>query len=86
MIILPAIDILGGRCVRLYKGDYATSHEVAADPFDTAARFKADGASWVHMVDLDGARDGRRRNAGRKAACWSNLAAASGTWIPSTST
>ena len=62
MILLPAIDIQGGRCVRLYQGDFATSHEVAADPYETAARFKAAGASWLHMVDLDGSLSGRREN------------------------
>ncbi|MCL1849062.1 MAG: 1-(5-phosphoribosyl)-5-[(5-phosphoribosylamino)methylideneamino]imidazole-4-carboxamide isomerase [Clostridiales bacterium] len=62
MILLPAIDIQGGRCVRLMQGDFATSHEVAADPLSTALRFKAAGAAWVHMVDLDGALTGRREN------------------------
>ena len=62
MILLPAIDLLEGRCVRLYKGDFSSSHEVAADPFAVAAGFRAAGASWVHMVDLDGARSGRREN------------------------
>ncbi|MCL2121603.1 MAG: 1-(5-phosphoribosyl)-5-[(5-phosphoribosylamino)methylideneamino]imidazole-4-carboxamide isomerase [Clostridiales bacterium] len=62
MILLPAIDIQKGRCVRLIKGDFSTSHEVAADPYATAAAFQAAGASWVHMVDLDGALSGRREN------------------------
>lgn len=62
MMILPAIDIQNGRCVRLYKGDFATSHEVAPDPLAAAAGFKAAGAVWVHMVDLDGAAAGRRQN------------------------
>jgi phosphoribosylformimino-5-aminoimidazole carboxamide ribotide isomerase len=62
MILLPAIDIQNGRCVRLIKGDFATSHEVAADPLTTALGFKSAGAAWVHMVDLDGARAGRREN------------------------
>jgi len=62
MIIIPAIDIQQGRCVRLIQGDFATSHEVAADPLITALGFKAAGASWVHMVDLDGALSGRREN------------------------
>ncbi len=62
MILLPAIDIQGGRPVRLYKGDFATVHEVAEDAFAAACCFKAAGASWIHMVDLDGARSGRREN------------------------
>lgn len=62
MIILPAIDIKDKRCVRLVKGDYATAHQVAESPYDTAASFRAAGASWIHMVDLDGAKDGRPVN------------------------
>ena len=63
MVILPAIDIQNRQCVRLVKGDFATAHQVAADPLATAAAFKAAGARWIHMVDLDGAREGRRVNA-----------------------
>ncbi|MBQ9938535.1 MAG: 1-(5-phosphoribosyl)-5-[Oscillospiraceae bacterium] len=63
MIIFPAIDIKGGECVRLYKGDYATAHKVAENPMDTADSFKAAGAQWVHMVDLDGAKSGNTENA-----------------------
>ena len=62
MIILPAIDIKDKTCVRLVKGDYATAHQVAESPYDTAASFRAAGASWIHMVDLDGAKDGRPVN------------------------
>ncbi len=62
MIILPAIDLKDGKCVRLYKGDFATVHQVAESPADTAAVFRAAGASWIHMVDLDGAKDGVRKN------------------------
>lgn len=63
MIILPAIDIQNGECVRLYRGDFATAHKVAENPLDTAQSFYQDGARWIHMVDLDGARTGRRENA-----------------------
>ena len=63
MIILPAIDIQNGECVRLYRGDFATAHKVAEDPLVTAGSFYRDGARWIHMVDLDGARTGRRENA-----------------------
>ncbi len=63
MIILPAIDIQGGNCVRLYQGDFATARKVAENPADTAAQFKAAGACWLHMVDLDGAKKGGMENA-----------------------
>ena len=63
MVILPAIDIQNRQCVRLVKGDFSTAHQVAADPLATAKSFKAAGARWIHMVDLDGAREGRRINA-----------------------
>lgn len=62
MFILPAIDIKDGTCVRLYKGDYATAHKVAESAVETAKQFEADGAQWMHMVDLDGAKDGKRVN------------------------
>lgn len=59
MIILPAIDILDGQCVRLYKGDYNRSSIVADSAADTALKFKDSGAKYMHMVDLDGARSGK---------------------------
>ena len=62
MILLPAIDMKDGRCVRLKKGDFATVHQVANSALETAKAFAAAGAKWVHMVDLDGARDGVRKN------------------------
>ena len=62
MIILPAIDILGGKCVRLTKGIYETAEQVAADPIETALEFEAAGAEFIHMVDLDGAKEGSRIN------------------------
>ena len=62
MILLPAIDMKDGRCVRLKKGDFATVHQVANSALETARAFAAAGAKWVHMVDLDGARDGVRKN------------------------
>lgn len=58
MIILPAIDLLDGRCVRLYKGEYDTAHKVAEDPLDQAKKFVSEGAQWLHVVDLNGAKDG----------------------------
>lgn len=62
MIILPAIDIQDGDVVRLYKGDYSTVEKVADDFMDTAKSFEAAGAEWIHMVDLDGAKEGRPVN------------------------
>ena len=63
MKIYPAIDLKEGRCVRLYKGDFDTVHQVADDPLTVAAAFRAAGAQAVHVVDLDGAKSGRRENA-----------------------
>lgn len=63
MIILPAIDLKDGKCVRLQKGKFDTEHQVADSAVDTAAVFAAVGAKWIHMVDLDGARNGIRKNA-----------------------
>lgn len=57
MIILPAIDIKDKTCVRLVKGDYGTAQKVAEDPVETAYKFAREGAKWVHMVDLNGAKD-----------------------------
>ncbi len=62
MIILPAIDIKDGNCVRLTKGDYGTVSKVADSYMDTARSFEAAGAKWVHMVDLDGAKDADLHN------------------------
>jgi phosphoribosylformimino-5-aminoimidazole carboxamide ribotide isomerase len=62
MIILPAIDIKDGQCVRLTKGDFATVEKVAEDPMETALRFHSAGADWIHMVDLDGAKEGSLKN------------------------
>ena len=62
MIILPAIDINDGNCVRLFKGDFSTAEKVAADYMETAKGFEKAGASWIHMVDLDGAKEGRPVN------------------------
>lgn len=62
MVILPAIDIKDGNCVRLLKGDFATVHKVAESYMDTARSFEEAGASWIHMVDLDGAKEGKPVN------------------------
>ena len=63
MIILPAIDILGGKCVRLVRGEYGTASKVAEDPVETAKYFEDCGAEYIHMVDLDGAKAGVPKNA-----------------------
>lgn len=63
MIILPAIDIKDGNCVRLFKGDYSTVEKVAESPYIAAQRFADAGAEWMHMVDLDGAKDAKLVNA-----------------------
>ena len=63
MIILPAIDIRGGQCVRLVKGEFSTASKVADSPVETAKSFETAGAEWIHMVDLDGALDGKLVNA-----------------------
>jgi phosphoribosylformimino-5-aminoimidazole carboxamide ribotide isomerase len=63
MIVFPAIDILGGRAVRLRQGDYAQVTVYNEDPVEQAAAFVEAGAIWVHVVDLDGARDGTPGNA-----------------------
>ncbi len=62
MIIFPAIDIKDGNCVRLFKGDFSTVEKVASDYLETAKDFETAGASWIHMVDLDGAKEGRPVN------------------------
>ncbi len=62
MIILPAIDIKDGNCVRLFKGDFSTVEKVASDYLETAKSFEEAGAEWIHMVDLDGAKEGRPVN------------------------
>ena len=62
MIILPAIDIKNGQCVRLIQGDFATTEKVAEDWLNTAMSFQQDGAEWIHMVDLDGALSGSLQN------------------------
>lgn len=62
MLIFPAIDIKNGECVRLKKGDMNTAHKVAENFLDTALSFKKAGAAWIHMVDLDGAVNGKRIN------------------------
>ena len=63
MILLPAIDLKDGECVRLVRGEYATAHRVAEDAVKTALAFRKAGAEWLHVVDLDGAKAGEPLNA-----------------------
>lgn len=58
MRIIPAIDIIDGKCVRLSKGDYATKKIYSDDPLDMAKKFEANGIEYLHLVDLDGAAGG----------------------------
>jgi phosphoribosylformimino-5-aminoimidazole carboxamide ribotide isomerase len=62
--ILPAIDLRGGRCVRLRQGDYSQETVFGDDPAAMARRWVADGAEFLHIVDLDGAKEGRPVNGG----------------------
>lgn len=62
MIILPAIDIIDGKPVRLYQGDYNKKEIVADDIFETAKSFERAGAEYIHLVDLDGAKSGGNEN------------------------
>lgn len=59
MIVYPAIDLRGGRCVRLMEGDFGRETVYGDDPVAMAQRWEAAGAAWLHVVDLDGARAGR---------------------------
>jgi len=62
VLIIPAIDLRGGKCVRLQQGDYARETVFGEDPAATARHWVAQGAKWLHLVDLDGAKDGRPLN------------------------
>lgn len=68
MIIYPAIDLKGGACVRLLRGDMARATVFNADPADQARRFAGAGATWIHVVDLDGAVAGKSVNGGAVGA------------------
>lgn len=62
MILYPAIDVRGGQAVRLTQGDYARETTYDADPVDAALRWAGEGAEFLHVVDLDGAKAGKPRN------------------------
>lgn len=77
MLVIPAIDLLDGRPVRLVQGRYDRVLSYDADPVELAERYGALGASWLHVVDLDGAREGRWANLDRI----SEIAAAAGVSV-----
>lgn len=60
--IYPAIDILGGKCVRLVQGDYNQETVFSEQPLEVAKQWEAQGAEWIHLVDLDGAKEGQPVN------------------------
>ncbi|MFZ9478809.1 MAG: HisA/HisF-related TIM barrel protein [Steroidobacteraceae bacterium] len=62
MILIPSIDLRGGQCVRLLQGDFAAETRYELDPAELAGRYRDLGATWLHVVDLDGARDGELGN------------------------
>jgi phosphoribosylformimino-5-aminoimidazole carboxamide ribotide isomerase len=62
MDVIPAIDLLEGRCVRLYQGDYTRSQVFSENPVEVARQWVDQGASWIHVVDLDGAKAGHPVN------------------------
>ena len=85
MIVYPAIDIRRGRVVRLVHGDPARETVHGDDPIVVAARWLDAGAPWLHVINLDGARCGRGRRAGRRgssAAACARWPTRRGRWGP----
>ena len=62
MIILPAIDIQNGKVVRLQKGDFTSTTVYGNNPLEVAKKFENQGATWLHVIDLDGAETGISKN------------------------
>lgn len=62
MIIFPAIDLKDGKAVRLSKGDFNRVDVFSDKPWEVAKGFEEKGAEWIHLVDLDGAKDGENKN------------------------
>ncbi|MFT7259028.1 MAG: phosphoribosylformimino-5-aminoimidazole carboxamide ribotide isomerase, partial [Glaciecola sp.] len=60
-MIIPAIDLIDGKVVRLYQGDYNQTTEYQLDPIDVVHQYADDGAQWLHIVDLTGAKDTTKR-------------------------
>ena len=74
MQVIPAIDIIEGKCVRLTQGDYSTKSVFNENPLEEAAKFANDGATLIHIVDLDGAKAGKIVNKDViKTLCENNL-------------
>jgi phosphoribosylformimino-5-aminoimidazole carboxamide ribotide isomerase len=64
MIIIPAIDLIRGHCVRLTRGKFNTEKRYFNDPVEVARKWKGSGAEWLHIIDLEGARTGKVKNLG----------------------
>jgi phosphoribosylformimino-5-aminoimidazole carboxamide ribotide isomerase len=64
MLVIPAIDLINGSCVRLYQGDYRQKREYARDPVEQARKFLSAGFSRLHVIDLEGAKSGQGENRG----------------------
>jgi phosphoribosylformimino-5-aminoimidazole carboxamide ribotide isomerase len=62
MLLIPAVDLKGGRCVRLWQGDFSAETPYEHEPTGLLRSYRALGAPWLHVVDLDGARDGAAAN------------------------
>ena len=73
MEVIPAIDLLDGRCVRLYQGDYEQSQVFNENPLEVALQFQNQGATRLHVVDLDGAKEGNSVNLDTIAEIVKNL-------------
>jgi len=73
MLVIPAIDVIEGSCVRLFQGDYGAATRYPVDPAEQARRYEEAGFARIHVIDLEGARDGRGRErrtvSGIRAAC-----------------
>jgi phosphoribosylformimino-5-aminoimidazole carboxamide ribotide isomerase len=75
MLLIPSIDLRGGRCVRLLRGDFDAETRYELNPQDLMWRYRQQGASWLHLVDLDGARDGSQQREHPNRTLISQLAA-----------
>jgi len=62
MLIIPAIDIKDGHCVRLYQGLFERKVLYSNDPLEVAKRWEKEGAKWLHLIDLDGAQGDPQKN------------------------
>lgn len=81
MQLIPAIDLIDGRCVRLREGSFNELTEYSADPVELAMEYARAGARMLHVVDLDGARDGERRNAALVSRLIDSVGAETGTRV-----